>query len=184
MGAIIMSHFLKTAAALLALAAASFGFAFAEEARPAAAPEDVASIDAIMTAVYDVISGPAGEERDWDRFQSLFIDGARLIPRSASNPNGATVLSPEDYVARASGNFMENGFFESEIGRKTDRFGDIAQVFSAYQSKRAESDPEPFARGINSFQLLHHDGRWWIVTIYWQAETPETPIPAEYLAAQ
>ena len=177
----MMSRLLKSAAALFAMVAAALSVAAAEETAPAAAPEDVASIDAIMTAIYDVISGPAGEERDWDRFRSLFIDGARLIPHSASNPKGATVWTPEEYVARASGNFKENGFFESEIGRKTDQFGDIAQVFSAYQSKRAETDPEPFARGINSFQLLHHDGRWWIVTIYWQAETAEAPIPAKYL---
>lgn len=175
------SRLLTLAAACFALAAASLATALAQEARPAAAPEDVASIDAIMTAVYDVISGPAGEERDWNRFRSLFIDGARLIPLSASNPNGAAVMSPEDYVARASANFMENGFFEMEIGRKTDRYGDIAQVFSAYAAKRSADDAEPFMRGINSFQLLHHDGRWWIVTIYWQAETPDNPVPAEYI---
>ena len=173
---------LLTAAGFLVVTAISIApRAFAQEPRPAAAPEDVASIDAIMTTIYDVISGPAGEERDWDRFRSLFIDGARLIPRSASNPNGATVMSPEEYVARASANFMENGFFELEIGRKVDRYGDIAQVFSAYAAKRSADDEKPFMRGINSFQLLHHDGRWWIVTIYWQAETPDNPVPAEYI---
>lgn len=177
----MMSRLLKAAAAFLALAAASFGAAQAQDARPAAAPEDVASIDAIMAAVYDVISGDAGAPRDWDRFRSLFIDGARLIPRSATNPNGAVVLSPEDYVVRGEANFKENGFFESEIGRKTDRYGDIAHVFSAYAAKRSADDAEPFLRGINSFQLLHHDGRWWVVTIYWQAETPDNPVPAEYL---
>ena len=173
---------LLTAAGFLVVAAIAVApRALAQEPRPAAAPEDVASVDANMTAINDVINGPAGEDRDWDRFRSLFIDGARLIPRSAGNPNGATVMSPEDYVARASANFMENGFFESEIGRKTDRYGDIAQVFSAYAAKRSADDAEPFMRGINSFQLLHHDGRWGIVTIYWQAESPDNPVPPEYI---
>jgi hypothetical protein len=176
----MISRLLKAAAALFALTAVSFGSVAAEET-PAAAPEEVASIDSILAAVYDVISGEAGEPRDWDRFRSLFIDGARLIPRSAANPNGAIVWSPDDYVTRGEANFKENGFFESEIGRKIDRYGDIAQVFSAYEAKRSADDAEPFVRGINSFQLLHHDGRWWIVTIFWQAETPDNPVPEDYL---
>ncbi len=146
-----------------------------------AAREDVESIDAIMTAIYDVISGPAGAPRDWDRFRSLFHEGARLIPVGA---NGATAITPEEYVTRAGASFAENGFFESEIGRKTDRYGDIVHIFSAYEGKRNADDAEPFLRGVNSFQLLRHKGRWWIVTIYWQAETPDNPIPEAYLQAQ
>ena len=148
---------------------------------PAANAADVESIDSIMNAVYDVISGPAGEARDWDRFRSLFIDGARLIPRSTKAPAGAVILSPEDYVARSGPVLERDGFFEEEIGRKVDQYGDIAQVFSAYAAKRAADDAEPFMRGINSFQLMKHDGRWWVVTIFWQAETPDNPVPAEYL---
>ncbi|MEQ8936856.1 MAG: hypothetical protein RIE56_13785 [Amphiplicatus sp.] len=148
---------------------------------PAAAAADVESIDSIMDAVYDVISGPAGEARDWDRFRSLFIDGARLIPRSTKAPGGVIVWSPQDYIDKAGAGLEQNGFFESEIGRKVDQYGDIAQVFSAYDSRRNADDAEPFARGIYSFQLLHHDGRWWVVTIYWQGETASNLIPEEYL---
>lgn len=148
---------------------------------PAANAADVESIDSIMNAVYDVISGSAGEARDWDRFRSLFIDGARLIPRSAKAPGGAVILCPEDYVTRSGPVLERDGFFEEEIGRKVDQYGDIAQVFSAYAAKRAADDAEPFMRGINSFQLMKHDGRWWVVTIFWQAETPDNPVPEEYL---
>lgn len=159
------------------------GAAAQEPGTPAARPEDVESIDAIIAAVYDVISGPAGEERDWARFRSLFAPGARLIPTRVSEDGAANVaaLTPEEYI-EASGPFLEeNGFFETEIGRVTEEFGHIAHAFSSYESKRAAEDAEPFQRGINSMQLLNDGERWWFVTIYWDAERPDSPIPDRYL---
>ncbi len=150
---------------------------------PMAKPEDVSSIDAIMKAVYDVISGPAGQKRDWDRFRSLFAPGGRLIPTGV-NPQGEHrigALTPDEYIQR-SGPFLEGkGFFEREIGRTMERYGNIVQAFSAYESRNKLDDPKPFARGINSFQLWFDGNRWWVVTIFWQGETPDTPIPAKYL---
>lgn len=151
---------------------------------PQANPSDVASIDAIVAALYDVISGDAGEKRDWDRFRSLFHRDARMIP-TGKNPNtgefGARAITPEQYV-QGSGPYLEkNGFHEMEIGRKTLEFGNIAHVFSTYAAKHKLSDKEPFLRGINSFQLLYDGRRWWVLTIYWQAETPDTPLPEEAL---
>ena len=147
-------------------------------------PKDVASLDAIMKAVYDVISGDAGKLRDWDRFRSLFHKDARLIP-SGKNPQtgviGARVLTPEDYIQRSGPMLEKNGFHERELARHVDQYGNIAQVFSTYHAFKTATDKEPFLRGINSFQLLNDGKRWWVVTIYWQAETPETPIPKEYL---
>jgi len=144
----------------------------------------VRSIESILAATYDVISGPAGKKRDWDRFRSLFYPGARLIPvgRGASEVDvRARVLSPDDYIERSSP-FLENqGFFERSISNKIARFGKIAQVFSTYESRRKENDAEPFQRGINSFQLVNDGKRWWIMTIMWQAETKENPLPQEYL---
>ena len=154
----------------------------AKDEIPEAAPADVESIDAIMGAVYDAISGPAGA-RDWDRFRSLFIEEARLI-RVGRNRSGTItkeVMKVEDYIARADPYFMENGFFEQEIARATERFGHIAHAFSTYESRGNADDPEPFARGINSFQLMNDGERWWVVTIYWDAESPEFAIPAKYL---
>lgn len=149
---------------------------------PPADPADVSSPDAILEAVYDVISGPAGEARDWDRFRSLFIPEARLIPSgpAAAGGFGYQVQTPAQFAAAAGPQFQQTGFFEREIHRTTERFGSVLHAFSTYESLRA-ADAEPFARGINSFQL-HWDGeRWWIVTIYWFAETPDFPIPEEYL---
>ncbi len=147
-------------------------------------PADVASVDAIMKAVYDVISGEAGEARDWDRFRTLFHKDARLIPTGKNSTTGivgARALSPDDYIKGNAPFFEKNGFFEKEIARKTDIYGNIAQVFSTYAAYKTAADKEPFMRGINSFQLLNDGTRWWVLTIYWQAETKETPIPKKYL---
>jgi hypothetical protein len=159
------------------------GATAASPAPPAARPTDVGSIDAILHAAYDTISGPAGQKRDWSRFRSLFIPGARLIP-VIPNPKGGVstvVFSVDDYVARGDPYFQKNGFFEREIARKTELYGNMTQVFSTYESRHDASDAKPFERGINSFQLMNDGQRWWIVTIFWQGETSDSPIPKEYL---
>jgi hypothetical protein len=153
---------------------------------PAARPGDVASIDAILSAVYDAISGPAGEARDWERFYSLFLPEARLVP-TGRGPDGSArylVWTPREYVEAAGAQLEAGGFFEREVHRVEERFGGIAHAFSTYASFRTEEEMEagtPFMRGINSFQLLHDGSRWWILQIYWQAEAPGLPIPDRYL---
>jgi len=150
-------------------------------------PADVATLDAIMKSVYDVISGDAGKERDWDRFRTLFHKDARLIPSGKNAQTGvvgARVLSPEDYISRASANMAKEGFFEREVARTVETYGNIAHVFSTYESFHSLSDKKPFMRGINSFQLLNDGKRWWVITIYWQGETPENPIPKKYLKSR
>lgn len=156
----------------------------AAAAVPAARPADVASLDAILAALYDVISGPAGQKRDWDRFRSLFVPGARLIPTGgpAGQTPRAMVWSPEEYVQRAAPGLERDGFFEREIGRSVDTFGRITQVFSAYDSKRNPNDAAPFQRGINSIQLFNDGTRWWVVSVYWDAERADNPIPSKYLS--
>lgn len=147
-------------------------------------PADVESIDSIIKAVYDVISGDAGAKRDWDRFHSLFYKNARLIPsgkNATTGVVGATALSPEEYVKRVEPVFAKDGFYERELASRREVYGNIAQVFSTYVSFRKADDKKPFMRGINSFQLLNDGKRWWILTIFWQGETPENPIPKKYL---
>ena len=154
---------------------------------PMADPADVASIDAITTAVYESISGDAGVPRDWDRFRSLFAPGARLMPvASEHGQNGRTStvgnISPDDFATRTGDSFAQDGFYEVEIGNVTETYGDIAHRFSAYASFYTDDpDEEPFNRGINSFQYLYDGERWWILTIFWQHEPDAGPIPAEYL---
>jgi hypothetical protein len=158
-----------------------------EAAKPSveANPADVKSMDAILAALYDVISGPAGKKRDWDRFRSLFVAGARLIP-AAKRPDGvfeARVLDPEGYVIRSAPFLEKQGFYEREIARKVESFGHITHVFSTYDSRHEATDKTPFARGINSIQLLNDGKRWWIVTVYWDSERPDNPLPPQYLPA-
>jgi hypothetical protein len=177
---------MRLAVACLTLALASSAAAQDAPKPVAARSADVQSIDAIVAALYDVISGPAGQKRDWDRMRSLFVPGARMIPTSVAATGGGTtarVLDVEGYIQR-SGPALERGFFEREIFRKTDAFGNIAHVFSTYESRRAAADTKPFARGINSIQLLKDGDRWWVVTIYWDAERPGNDIPPQYLPAR
>jgi hypothetical protein len=177
---------------ILAMALCSAGPADAQPQAPAGAGKlaaraaraaDVSSPDAIIAAVYEAISGPAGQKRDWDRFRPLFIPGARLIPsmRHAEGTTAPVVWSPDEYIAAAGAGLDKNGFFERELHRETEAFGAVLHAFSTYDSKRTPQDAQPFARGINSFQLYHDGTRWWIVTIYWDAETPQKPIPPKYL---
>lgn len=151
---------------------------------PAANPADVASIDSIVKAVYEVISGDAGVKRDWNRFKSLFYPGARMFPTN-KNPNtkkaGGRFITPEDYIER-SGPFLEKeGFHEREIARRVEQYGNIAHIFTTYEAKHKLSDEKPFMRGINSIQLLNDGTRWWVVTIAWSPETPDTPLPDKYM---
>jgi DNA-binding beta-propeller fold protein YncE len=146
-------------------------------------PEDVSSVDNIIAALYDVISGPAGQKRDWDRFLGLFAPGARLIP-TGRRPDGTQTmrtLTPDDYVTAAGPGLERNGFFEREIGRRTEQFGGVTHVFSAYDSKRLATDSVPFARGINSIQLFNDTKRWWVVTVFWDSERADNRIPERYL---
>jgi hypothetical protein len=150
---------------------------------PAANPADVATLDAILAAVYDSISGAKGKARNWDRFRSLFVPGARLIP-TFKRPAGdfvTRVLTPEEFIT-SSGKFMEEqGFFEQSIANHVEQFGNIAHAFSVYEGRHDTTDAKPFVRGINSIQLMNDGKRWWVVTIFWQPEDAANPIPQKYL---
>jgi len=149
---------------------------------PAANPKDVESIDAIMAALYNVISGPAGD-RDWDRFRSLFLPEARMgaVRRKPDGSFTASSFTPDGYVERAGKYFKEKPFFESELSRKTEQFGQEAHVFSTYESRTAPGE-KPFARGINSLQLFNDGKRWYVVSIFWDEERPENQLPQKYLS--
>jgi hypothetical protein len=151
---------------------------------PQAKPQDVDSMDHIIAAVYDVISGPTGSPRDWNRFRSLFSPGARLIPtrRGQDGKVTANAVTPDEYIARAQPFFEKEGFFESSVANRVESWDRIAHVWSTYESRHAKGE-KPFARGINSFQLLFDGSRWWVVTIYWEGEEAAHPLPEKYLGS-
>ena len=150
---------------------------------PAPSPQTSLVPEAILAAVYSVISGPQGQPRDWDRMRSLFIPDARLIPTVPGDAGhtDAVVLTVDGYIARASSRMATMGFYETSVHNVTEQYGNIVQVWSTYESRHAPTDAKPFARGINSFQILKDGDRYWIVNIFWDAETPTHPIPAQYL---
>lgn len=144
---------------------------------PTPKPEDVKSLDAILHAVYDVISGPAGD-RDWNRFRSLFVPEARLTS-ATKNKSGSIFLTDVEGYARGAGDYFKtHGFYEQAIINRVQKFGNIAQVFSSYESRNAPNE-KPFARGVNSIQLFNDGSRWWVISILWDEETTTNPLPPD-----
>ena len=145
--------------------------------------DDLSTLDGIIHALYDSISGPAGLKRDGRRFRTLFLAGARLV-RTAIDEGGAAgaaVMGVDEYLLAANEYFESNAFYEREIARRVERFGHVTHALSTYESRRAETDAEPFARGVNSIQLFHDGRRYHVVTVFWDFERPDNPIPEEYL---
>lgn len=144
---------------------------------------DVNSLDNIMSTLYAVISGEKGEARDWNRFKNLFVEDARLIP-SGKNQEGKInyrVMTTSDYVESAGKRLVEVGFHELEIHRKTENYGSLVHVWSTYESYHSKTEKTPFARGINSIQLMNDGNRWWILQIYWLGESKDNLLPDKYL---
>ncbi len=144
---------------------------------------DTETVEGIVSALYEVISGEKGQLRDWGRFRNLFLPEGRLIG-TAHQPDGSTayrVLSPDDYIAGSGKWVEENGFFELEIHRIAQDYGSLVHVWSTYEARRSAADPAPFMRGINSIQLLHDGRRWWIVQILWLSESARNPLPEHFL---
>lgn len=145
---------------------------------PAPKPDDVKSIDAIIRAAYDSISGPAGA-RDWNRFRSLFLPQARFTEVGKEQDGAAFVISwgVDEFVRDAGAAFAQEGFYENGIVNKPDTYGGMTQVLSSYESRHAPGE-KPFARGVNSFQVLNDGKRYWILSIFWDSERPDNPLPA------
>jgi hypothetical protein len=133
-----------------------------------ALPSDVSTLDGILHALYEVLSGPAGKSRDWDRYRSLFVEGARMMPVVAAGVDKphARQLTVEDYIRRVEPIFAVENFWERETSRQTEIVGRIAHVLSRYESLRDPNGP-PFEHGANSMQLFFDDSRWWVVSIMW-----------------
>jgi hypothetical protein len=127
--------------------------------------------------IVNVISGPAGD-RDWNSFRSLFVPEARLTSATRKDGGPIRLLDVEGYVRGAGGYFKTHAFYESAITNRVQKFGNIAQVFSSYESRSAPNE-KPFARGVNSIQLFDDGSRWWVLSILWDEESPTNPLPPD-----
>lgn len=170
-------------AALLAAVPASALAQAPEESTMSETDRDRADISATLDAVYAVISGPVGQARDWDAMRALFVPGATM---SAVQQGELWSGGVEDYIERSGSFLVERGFTESALVNRIEIFGDIAQAWSSYAGTWTNEDgSDGKVRGINSFQLMRQaDGRWLVKSIFWQAEGPDNPLPADMEASQ
>ena len=143
-------------------------------AAPPPSQADLAGIDAAIRGVYEVISGPPGQKRDFDRMRSLFAPGATM---KAIGPKGLHGGSVEDYIARDKDILEREGFTERELGRRLHVWDGLATAWSSYDGRTANGSFHE--RGINSFELVKIDGKWMIASILWQEETPDNPLPRD-----
>jgi hypothetical protein len=152
-------------------------------------PGDVDTVDHLIASLYDVISGTAGQ-RDWDRFRALFLPEGRLavvVPESAATKDAqarkgdADFLTPDMFAQRDDPYFKTHGFFERSIANRVEEFGNLVEVWSTYESRNAKDDAQPFSRGINSVQIVHAHGRFWIASLLFDDERPGLTLPTKYL---
>ena len=156
------------------------------QAAPVAASADVqkplgtpaaeeAAIRAALADVYAVISGSAGQKRDWARMKSLFTPDARLYAVDRLGLRGGSV---DDYITNSGPSLEKVGFTERELSSRVQMYGNVAQVWSSYHG--TSTDGTVNIRGINSFQLARQtDGRWLVHSILWQQERPDLKLPAD-----
>lgn len=124
-----------------------------------------------VTALYEVISGPKGEKRDWDRFQSLFTPDAQMV--IASRLNGQSRISritPQQYVERSGPVLEGRGFFEKEVRRQTSIFGGVCTIVSHYEMRFDVPTGQPADVGTNHIQLVRVGDEWRIASIAWSSQ--------------
>jgi hypothetical protein len=153
--------------------------------------KEAASVDAVVSELYASVSHAPGTAPDFDRLRRIFHSSGKLVPPKAPDAADFRPMTVDQFSERIEKFIADrkargeplSGFFEREIARRTDCFGNVCHVFSTYESRHASTDPKPFERGINSIQLVNDGNRWWIASVVWEAERPGKPIPAVYLPA-
>ncbi len=143
---------------------------------------DTKTIESTITALYEVISGGPGEQRDWERFRNLFKPESRLIPTRKDEQGGLIIrsMTPEEYIVLFSSR-VSTGFFERELSSINEEYGTISHVFSTYETKEKKDGPIT-NRGINSIQLFKDKDRYYVVNIFWCAESMGFSLPKKYLS--
>ena len=148
---------------------------------------DGRSVDAIVTALYQSVSCGPEVEPNWERMSALFLPGAKIVPPKATAGATITVLDGKAFqerVRKLLETWKQKGestaLYENEVARQEQCFGNVCQIFSTFETRHAPGDPKPMYRGIHSIQLVNDGSRWWIVSLAWDGERPENPIPPQY----
>lgn len=140
----------------------------------------VKSVNGILHELLEIISAEKGEVRDLEALRNLFLPEATFSVLSAG-PDSARHLETvnlDDFMESLQDEYYENGFEERELGKVVHEFNGIASVFQSFYGKDSEGNE---LRGINSFQLVFMNGRWWIAHTIWTFETEDVKIPSQYL---
>ena len=148
------------------------------------AETDQARIDALIKALYEVISFDEGGEPDWERMRGLFSPHGRI---TRVTPEGTDYLDVPGFQELAKDAFdlgTYTRFFEIEVLRDERQFGGLAHVLSAYETRQSQSAREPFARGVNSLQLVKELGEWKVLSLFWDEERVDNPLALQALFDQ
>ena len=134
------------------------------------------SPQAIINEVMNIISGDTTEVRDWEHFRSLFIPTAQFVIKNhGSQRRPMSVLTLEEFIRSIGPSYQQNGFLEKQLDVKIDEYNGIAQVFQVYYCKTLNGTFE--ASGVNSYQLIYFDGRWWIANLMWSSNSNGAELP-------
>jgi hypothetical protein len=151
---------------------------------PPADPADVGTIEGIVNAYYDVINGPPGAPRQWRRDSTLYMPAATFVAMEQRDGKPvASVMTPEDFRRNTNAGFVKDGFFETEIGHRIERFGNVAQVRSVYETRHVAKGPL-LGRGVNYLMLYWDGARWWITGAVWDEERGGTKLPASWVGTK
>jgi hypothetical protein len=148
----------------------------------AARAGDVGTIEGIVKASYEAISGGVGVPRDWGRDRTLFDPNSRSVAVEVNPKTGAIstkAKTEQEFADEADAWMVKNGFTEHELAHEIKRYGNVATVLSSYEGKTAAG--KSVSRGVNIFQLYFDGKRWWILSMVWDEERPGNPIPPELL---
>ena len=124
----------------------------------------------IVPALYDVVSGAPGEERNWQLLHDLFAPTATITPLFHREGRlDISVLTASEFVELNKLLFKDVGFYETETHNQTKQVGHMATVISAYESREAPDKPA-YSRGINTFQLVNDGRRWCVISVTWDSD--------------
>jgi len=146
-------------------------------------PEDVSTLDGIVKAYYEVVSGPAEQPRQWDRDATLYIPNVRFIilREDATGKTTAQSMTHQEFVDSSDASLKGKAFYEHEIHRITHRAGNVVHLLSTSEHMSSPDGPVE-GRSIDSLELFWDGSRWWITNVnIWDVESAKHPLPGEFL---